>query len=249
MPDLRKIASILIILSSLVYGKAQANSRCVGPYRIPDLNCDGDFTLAILGDSFVAGVGDSENRNKGGYVLRTAKKLKRAKVVGFGESGQEARQLLLKLQRAFRRLPANPGSLVSALLSADAVVLDIGRNDRWLFGEPAGTYRNLKRIVRLITNRAKEYTGSSPLVVTAVMMLPNRGSQGPWVAELNKLIAKGHSFKYPADLRFDTVSKRLLQPDQLHPSPAGYEGLTEVLVKYVKKRLPRHMKRYLRKRG
>jgi lysophospholipase L1-like esterase len=69
-------------------------------------------------------------------------------------------------------------------------------------------------------------------------MLPNRGSQGPWVKSLNDLLVGSDSLTAPADLRFDKVSKRLLLPDQLHPSPRGYSALSKTLVQYLQKVLP-----------
>src|SRR5690606_39037339 len=102
------------------------------------------------------------------------------------------------------------------------VVLDLGRNDRWLFGPPIETFRNLKRAVTQIKKYTKDSAGLSPLIVTAVMMLPNRGSQGPWVKELNGYILRSNTLQDPSDLRFDLVSKRLLSKDQIHPTPQGY---------------------------
>jgi lysophospholipase L1-like esterase len=115
------------------------------------------------------------------------------------------------------------------------VVLDLGRNDRWLFGLPEATLRNLKRIRALIEKELTDLTGVSPLIVTAVLMYPNRGAQGPWVKELDALILKSHTPRYPADLRFDTVSKRLLAPDNIHPTSKGYASMAATFVKYLLK--------------
>jgi hypothetical protein len=108
------------------------------------------------------------------------------------------------------------------------VVLDLGRNDRWLFGLPSEALKNLKTIRQLIQGSIKKRTGVAPVVVIAVLMLPNRGAQGPWVKELNGLIFKSHKVSSPANLRFDLVSKRLIGADQIHPT---FEA-------YLKKNLP-----------
>jgi hypothetical protein len=64
-------------------------------------------------------------------------------------------------------------------------------------------------------------------------MSPNRGSQSPWVKELDGLILKSHQVEFPADLRFDLVSKRLLQPDNIHPTSKGYVAMAKVFIAYL----------------
>ncbi len=209
--------------------------------KIPDFNCDKKLTISVLGDSLVYGIGDTDNNNRGGYVLRTAKRLRFARVLNLGVSGMRAVELLPGLKREFR----HPGSSkqVAALRESDIVVLDLGRNDRWLFGAPAATYRNLREIRSVIEKNVKKLKGASPLVVTAVMMLPNRGSQGPWMKELDRLILKGSTLHAPADLRFDLVDKHLLQPGGIHPTSKGYAAISQVLVTYITKKLPKRMKK------
>jgi hypothetical protein len=47
------------------------------------------------------------------------------------------------------------------------------------------------------------------------------------------------SLYLPANLRFDLVSKRLYNADQLHPTALGYEAVTDVFVYYLTKVVPR----------
>ena len=207
-----------------------------------DINCDGTVRLAVLGDSFVVGTGDLRYGGRGGYVLRARRKLRNVTVDGFGTKGLDTRQLLTRIIDAFARGPRSSpqeASLKGALLESDIVVLDLGRNDRWFFGPPSEAYRNLKRIRSLIRTKVGEATGVAPVIVTAVLMLPNRGSQGPWVKDLNRLILKSHRPEAPANLRFDLVSKRLLSSDQLHPTSIGYDELAKTFVDYILKVLPR----------
>ncbi len=207
---------------------------------LPDFNCDGQVRVVVLGDSLVSGYGDSDNGNKGGYVLRAQASLPQATVENFGIPGLDTVQLLLNLNKAFRGTSYR--ALATALDEADLVVLDIGRNDRWFFGVPLQTFRRIKRAEALIKNRVAERAGNAPLVVAAVLMLPNRGSQGPWVLELNQLLEKSDSPTAPADLRFDQVSKRLIGADQIHPTPRGYKALAGVFVSYIKKLYPSHVR-------
>lgn len=197
--------------------------------------------MAILGDSLVYGIGDAQNGNQGGYPLRLSRKLRRVEVAAVGVPGLTARQLVMRLTRAFSR--GRYPELRAAVSGADFVVIDIGRNDRWYFGAPQATFRNLKRIRALIANRTKSEDGTAALVINAVLMLPNRGSQAPWIRELNQLILAGNKAAAPADLRFDLVSKTLLTSDAIHPSSAGYDALRNVLFKYLTRHLPRRMRR------
>ncbi len=230
--------SLLFVLLSL--SLSQTAFACPKVGRIADFNCDGLATVVVIGDSLVYGFGDSTNNNRGGYVLRAQARLPEATIHNFGILGLKTREMLTNLDRAFRG--TGDASLADALVRADLVVLDVGRNDRWLFGLPSAALRNLKRAGSLIRTKVAALTGASPLVVTAVMMYPNRGSQGPWMKELDALILKSHSTETPADLRFDLVSKRLLSADQIHPTPKGYKALADVFVKYILRRYPRHAK-------
>ena len=217
---------------------AHTAMACPTVASLPDFNCDGEARIVVLGDSLVFGTGDTINNNAGGYVLRTQARFPGALVSNFGVPGLKTLDLLKNIRKAF----AGDGdsNLHESLIKADLVVLDLGRNDRWLFGPPSATLRNLKRISSLIKQKVKESVISAPLVVTAVLMYPNRGAQGPWVKELDELIIKSHSVSAPADLRFDQVSKRLLSSDQIHPTSKGYKALADVFIKYLLKQYPIH---------
>lgn len=199
--------------------------------RLPDFNCDATQSIVVVGDSLVAGIGDTKNGNSGGYVLRTQARFPGATVTSHGVPGLRTLTLIKTLRRVFANPTDSP--LAQKLLAADLVVLDLGRNDRWGFGLPSATLRNLKRVRTMIEAGVKQHGHTPPLVVTAVMMYPNRGSQGPWVKELDNLILESSTTEAPADLRFDLVSKRLLSPDNIHPSSKGYAALTEVFVDWL----------------
>jgi lysophospholipase L1-like esterase len=228
------------IVLFLTLATAPAASACPKVGRIPDFNCDSSANIVVIGDSLVYGYGDTTNGNRGGYVLRAQARLPEATVHNFGILGLKTREMLTNLEQAFKG--TGDASLAEALVKADIVVLDVGRNDRWLFGLPSAALRNLKRARSLITTKVSALTGSSPLVVMAVMMYPNRGSQGPWMKELDELILKSNTPTTPADLRFDLVSKRLLSSDQIHPTPKGYKAISDVFVKYILRSYPRHTK-------
>jgi lysophospholipase L1-like esterase len=232
------IGRLSLLCNALLLGTAAA-AACPLVEGLPDYNCDGKAAIVVLGDSLVSGVGDTKNGNQGGYVLRTQTRFPGASVVNQGVPGLRTETLLKNLRRAFANITTS--KLGQDLLAADLVVLDLGRNDRWSFGPPAATLRNLKRLRQSIQSSVPRNGGVAPLVVTAVLMSPNRGSQSPWVKELDALIEKSHSTEYPADLRFDLVSKRLLQPDNIHPTSKGYAAMAKVFISYLLNNYPDHV--------
>lgn len=236
---MRILYSVLFV-STLVVGAYAHAAGCPAIDGIPDFNCDGKVEITYLGDSLVYGFADTKNGNKGGYVLRIAKAFKNVQMHNWGVQGERTLNLVSQLIDAFDK--GNNDSLKEDLLASDIVFIDVGRNDRWLFGEPSAAYRNIKRATTKIINEVKAVNGAAPLVVKAVLMLPNRGSQGPWVKVLNQLILNSNSANYPADLRFDLVSKRLLSSDQIHPTSAGYDALAKTLKTYLTKSIPKKMK-------
>ena len=226
-------------LMALVYllkiGDALA---CPNVADLPDINCDGKAVIVVIGDSLVAGIGDTVNNGSGGYVLRAQEKYPLASFYSYGVPGLRTTPLISRIKKAFAN--STSSELAQNLLTADLVVLDLGRNDRWDFGLPEATLRKLKKIRAMIEQNVREINGTSPLIVTAVLMYPNRGAQGPWVKELDQLILKSHSERYPADLRFDLVSKRLLAPDNIHPTSKGYSAIASVFVKYLANEVRRY---------
>ena len=231
---------VSIFLAMFLLGVAPQAHACPDIAGIPDYNCDGSLKITIMGDSIAYGFGDTQNKNRGGYALRLAKKIPAAQVTNLGKPGMRSFELMAHLKDIFKTKKFE--SRRTALLESDIVILDIGRNDRWLFGEPITTYKNLLVSAKRIRDEVKKVEGTSPLVVIAAMMLPNRGSQGPWVKALNSLIVAGSTTANPANLRFDLVSKRLLSYDQIHPTSAGYEALTRTLVAYLRSTLTKYMR-------
>jgi lysophospholipase L1-like esterase len=207
-------------------------------YKLTDINGDCRVVGTVIGDSFAAGYGDTPD--VGGYVDRVAAKLKKLKLINYGIPGLKTTQLLDKVTK---ELVKRPKTLFGqAVLASDFIILDLGRNDRWDYGAPEASARNLWRIRDLIQQKAFRITGTKPVVVIAVLMLPNRGAQGPWVSDLNRVLYSRHTFKTPADLRFDLVSKRLLTEDQLHPSPEGHQAIAQVLKDYFDRKLAKYLR-------
>lgn len=192
----------------------------------------------MLGDSLVAGVGDK--RVEGGYVSRAQAQITEAQFHNYGVPGETALQLVRKLQKAFAG--RGRSALARELKKADVVFIDTGRNDHWLHGSPLATYRNLKRARVTIEDSVRASTSHKPLVVTAVLMHPNRRFQEPWVSDLDDLLLRSNSTSAPANLRFDRISKSLLSSDNIHPTGVGYSKMAQVLVSYLLEILPRYIR-------
>lgn len=207
---------------------------------LPDANCDGKIVVAVLGDSLVAGIGDSIHNNKGGYVIRAAEHFPGATFYNLGEGGATATDLIFDLERAFSG--RGHRRLRTAVTTADLIVVDVGRNDQWRFKTPLATRRNLKRVHDIIQGNVKTLTGHDPLVVTALLMIPKRLRQAPWIGELNGLLRSSNRKNAPTDLRFDTVPKKYLSEDRIHPTSQGYAKLASVFISYLTVTFPSHVR-------
>jgi lysophospholipase L1-like esterase len=222
--------------------------------KLPDINCNNELQISVIGDSIVAGIGDSlpidRKINLRGYVLRAARKLKSDSftMLGFGYPGLTANDLWLTLRGMNREnnqvVIDDLSELEEALLLSDYTVLDIGRNDRWDF-EPQETLFILRKAKRLIERIAQKKAGIKPIVVIPTLLLPNRGSQGPWVAQLNELLLDSKE-DITFGLRFDIVSKRLLNEDQLHPNVEGYDSIADIFTDFLTKVLPKKVAKLFR---
>lgn len=235
------IVAVAIFNSPNCYAQTETTQNSCDSGLALDWNCDGSQHISVLGDSFVYGVGDTKLKTLSGYIGRTRKALQKIKIDGFGTRGLETGQLLNQLKAVFSSNESS--SLLDSLLKADVIFLDLGRNDRWSFGPPSDAFDNLVSIRKLIQTSVAEQTGITPIVIIDVLMLPNRGAQGPWVKELNKIILDSHKLTTPANLRFDLVSKRLIGKDQIHPTSRGYAALSKSFVSYLKKTLPAMIKK------
>jgi len=229
---------VLIVLPLVLCLSPQSAHTWPFSYKLLDLNGDCEVLGVVVGDSFVGGMGD--NPEDGGYVMRASRLLPRLELVRMGFPGLETLDLLEKIDRELRGTSTSP--FKQALEKADFIVIDLGRNDRWNFGEPEQSARNIWRIQKALRRKIPQLSGVPPVIITSILMLPNRGSQGPWVAKFNQIIASHNSSRFPADLRFDLVSKRLIGSDQLHPAPEGHAALAEMLVGYIRKTVPSYLR-------
>ncbi len=228
-----------------VFASSIDSQECLAKEGVPDISCDGEVRIAVLGDSIVAGVGDEQYGDSGGgYVTRARIRLPSVSFAGLGKPGQTTEQLYRLVKTTLAGSSSSFPKLRATLSDADVIVLDIGRNDWWSVArrkEPptSPTYGRIRRLQKYLRDRLTALSGRTPIVVVSRLLLPNRGGQGPWVGRLNARFAATSSLYLPANLRFDLVSKRLYNADQLHPTALGYEAVTEVFVYYLTKVVPR----------
>ena len=245
---LRTILFLPILLFALLTSfKVNAQEECPKIAGYNDRNCDGEIVIVFTGDSLVFGIGDTSNKNKGGYVLRVGKKLKGVTVVNLGVPGIATDELLAVFKAAFSESPTRKQKIFfDAIIKADVVVVDLGRNDYFREDRERTieeTFGYLRDINSYIKNAVEDRGAVVPYLVQAVLMRPNRTDQGIYIKALNSLIQQNSSASFPADLRFDLVSKRLLGTDQIHPTPKGYDALARTFVLYFKKKIAPKLKK------
>ena len=82
---MRPLLIILLLIIAVAAEHAAACplpavSQCPSIQGYIDWNCDGQLKITGLGDSIVSGKGDTDNGEKGGYLLRLGRMLARGKV-------------------------------------------------------------------------------------------------------------------------------------------------------------------------
>lgn len=212
---------------------------CPTVRKLIDYNCNQKLKIVFVGDSIVYGIGDTKNKNKGGYVLRLAKKIPFAQIVNLGKPGANSRGLLQNYTKDLNSKKNN--ATKEYLKDADLIVIDVGRNDLWRNHTQDQVVTFIRRLMKLFRTKVGRDTQSPPYVMSTVLYYTNRGSQNPFLKALNELLLKVNSSQFPVGMRMDTVSKRLLQPDRIHPTPAGYSALSKVALNYIKTTLQKKL--------
>lgn len=208
--------------------------------NLVDFTCDGKSKIVFTGDSIVAGTGDTEHDNHGGYVRRVSRMLRGPRVVNLGIPGITSQRLFSSYKRNLR----NPDGLTTKLSSeSDIFIIAVGINDYWNHQSAALTVRNIKRLVATIREMLAQYASSPPFVVVATLTPTKRDFQQPFVEEVNQLLLRFSSRALPVYLRFDTLDPELLSPDGLHPNSQGYDVLGHIAYEYITGRCQRQMVR------
>lgn len=228
---MKRLALILISALTLMASSAKAQESCPAIDSLFDLTCDGTLKIAIIGDSFVKGVGDSP-MDRGGYVARLAESFPNASLVNLGVPGITSEQLYRNYKTMFDR--GSHGSTWTALQHADIVIIDVGRNDYWAQNPAAEVARNVKRLVRLIrVHLAEDPNYPAPAFGVTRLAPTNRSFQRGFINAVNQEFLKLKSSTFPVEVRADTMNPKHLRRDGLHPSSRGYDDLVLIFADWI----------------
>lgn len=230
MMCLRLLILALLLLPIL----AEQALACPEREGLIDYNCDGRVKIGIIGDSFVAGVGDQPKDLilGNGYVQRLRKKYLTAVIAPFAKPGIVSGKLLAKIKQRMPTMLSLPDD--QNLLDADYIIIDAGRNDYWEKTDPGETVRNLFRIVKFVKEVTLRKTGATPHIFVSALTPTRRSYQRPFINTINYKLNKYKSSSMPLYIRYDRYMKSsLLASDGLHPKAEGYTKMAEIIESFL----------------
>jgi acyl-CoA thioesterase I len=186
---------------------------------------DGDAPITILafGDSLTAGFGVQLNESFPAQLqMALQAKGHKVQVINAGVSGDTTAGGLMRLDWSLQPKP-------------DGVILELGANDALRGVDPNVPRTNLDTILATLKSKGVE-------VLFAGMKAPN--NWGPeYVKGFNaiypELAAKYGVALYPFFLEGVALDQRLVQPDGLHPTPAGVAAIVKRMLPDVEALLDR----------
>lgn len=203
---------------------------------LQDVNCDGKFRIAVLGDSI--GRGNRGNlRAKGSFVKRIGKSLRFASIKNLSIPGLDTKRAIKYLKKDF---PKNDyGVKKSFLKNADFVLIELGINDYFSTSDPKDTVDRLKEIVSLVESYVTSNGGTPVIALTRITpvrpITENRAAQASFTAMLNDELKAESSAAFPAYVEFDTIPETdVLASDGIHPDTNGHDLMTKILRTYIK---------------
>jgi len=226
---------ICIFFVFLIFGILDQAIACPRIDDLNDFNCDGIIKFVFVGDSIVAGKGDTRLGNKGGYVQRLKVKFPNAKIQSIGLVGYSSGRILSELKKGLY----SPGSNKTkrALRNADFILIDEGRNDYWEKNPASLTARDISRAAKLLTYQVGRELNRPPYIAIAYLLPTKRIFQRTFIAQVNDGLEFLDRNGYNVDLAFNKLDPNFIGPDGIHPTSAGYVTLTKTLTKYIKGRL------------
>jgi acyl-CoA thioesterase-1 len=175
-------------------------------------------TIVAMGDSLTAGLGIAE---ADAYPAQLARRLSAAghrfKVVNAGVSGETSSGALSRVE------------WVIASLKPDIVILETGANDGFRGIDPALLEANLNRLITIFKAHKIE------VVLAGMQMVPNLGPDYtrafktiyPRIAQQHRIIL------IPFFLEGVAGRDDLNQPDNIHPTAAGYTRIVDTIYPFV----------------
>jgi len=227
-----------LLFASLLVG-SNASFACPQNGALVDYNCDGQIKYVFTGDSIVAGKGDTRRQ---GYVGRLASSLPNVKLQNLGIGGMRAYQLVAAFRTKHR--DHSDGNMLKKSDHADFVMIDVGRNDYLGKKTPPQVIREIRRLVNFLSNELGNSDGTPPLIAVATLLPVSsvRGQLQTFAREVNKLLLREkQNSRLPVIIRFDRIPSALISRDGLHPSPAGFIAMTEMVDTFVRTELQNEM--------
>lgn len=221
--------SFLLVLPSLAFA-------CPTIGGLVDYNCDQQIRIAVLGDSFVAGKGDTGKAGQKGYVTRVEAlpEFQSATISAIGLSGYSSFEILIEVQRSLAL--SNPNRLKRNLTDLDLLIIDLGRNDFFVNIPASGTVKNLQSIVKVINQRLGHGAKLPPLIAIAKLASTSPSSrplQRKFISSVDSILSRSKSALLPVRIPFETLPTSQLSPDGLHPNPNGHGTLAKIAADYI----------------
>jgi lysophospholipase L1-like esterase len=220
----------LIITLALAVLPAVQASACPTVDGLIDYNCDGEVRYVFIGDSVVFGRGDSRFGNKGGYVRRLRSRFPNVTMVNLGKPGFTTAQLFRWFKGQFARTST---STHRSSVNADAIFIDVGRNDFFDDKSAPVTQKNIRRLVDYMRTNLGVELGVQPIITIATLLPTTRGAQQPFIDDVNKELLKRSSSTFPVRLRFDRFPSSIIDIGGVHPRSQGYDRIAITMRNYL----------------
>ena len=204
----------LVLLLALVGCKGGEDHQ---PAPAPSAQTDRRPAIVFLGDSLTAGLGLAADEAP---PARIAARIDAAglplRVVNGGRSGDTSAGGLARL-----------GWYLRGEVGMAALVVNLGSNDA-LRGLPLG---ELEKNLTAIITRAKAAAPSAPVFLVQLETFPNMGADftDAYRAIFPRVAQATGAIPVPFPLREVALDRSLVQPDGVHPNPAGAEKMAETM--------------------
>lgn len=180
--------------------------------------------ILAFGDSLYAGYGVAQNESFPHELERALKARGDAvEVRNAGVSGETTQGGLQRLAFTLDGLPRKP----------DLVLLGLGGNDMLRGLDPAQSEKNLRAMLDILKAR------DVPVMLTGMLAAPNMGAD--YAGRFNAIypaLARDYGIPlYPFFLDGVIGNPRFMQPDSIHPNPAGVDVITGKIAPLVSRSL------------
>jgi lysophospholipase L1-like esterase len=194
------------------------------------------LTILMVGDSIIAGEGDSSNR--GGVVGRLKELFPELE---FHSAPFPGHSSVIVAERVRRFLVEETSSFTQQLKAADVVLISVGMNDFWRGKLPLRTVENIEKLSNLIRSESLRLRGTEPVIGITTFAPTTHTGQHRWARDVNKIAISGVRKSLPGVIRYDRLPVGNLSRDGLHPSSVGYDFLSDLTQKWLCSKAELHL--------